>query len=71
MTNWIDRAASSHAVDTVPLPSYTVATLPTPAEAGHFAFVTDALLPAAGSTVAGGGAVRVPVFFNGTLWIVW
>jgi hypothetical protein len=32
--------------------------------------VTDALTPVALATVAGGGAVKVPVICNGTNWIV-
>lgn len=48
---------------------YTVATLPTPQTYGR-AFVTDALVPAFGSPVAGGGAVTVPVYYDGAAWIV-
>lgn len=48
---------------------YTVATLPTGTE-GDAAYVTDALAPAFGSTVVGSGAVKVPVFYNGTNWTV-
>jgi len=50
----------------------TIASLPTAASAGNGAhlFVTDALTPAFGVTVASGGAVRVPVYSNGTDWIV-
>lgn len=48
---------------------YTVATLPTPT-VGDCAYVTDALAPVFGSTVAGSGAVTVPVFYNGSNWIV-
>lgn len=46
------------------LPSFTVATLPTGANNDR-AFVTDALGPVWGSAVVGGGAVRVPVYFDG------
>ena len=48
---------------------YTVATLPTP-YTGMRCFVTDALTPTFGTTVVGGGAVFMPVFYNGTNWIV-
>lgn len=48
---------------------YTVATLPA-GTVGMRTYVTDALAPVALSTVAGGGAVTVPVFYNGTNWIV-
>jgi hypothetical protein len=54
------------------LTNYTVATLPSAATAGKGArsFVTDALLPAFGATVATGGAVAVPVYSDGTNWKV-
>jgi hypothetical protein len=48
---------------------YTVATLPT-GTAGARAHVTDAITPVALSAVVGGGAITVPVFHNGTTWIV-
>ena len=37
---------------------------------GQVKYVTDALLPVALATVGGGGAVKVPVFCNGTAWTV-
>lgn len=49
--------------------TYTFATLPA-GTAGARAFVSDALAPAFGVAVAGGGAVFVPVFHNGVAWIV-
>ena len=49
---------------------YTVSSLPTAGTAGRKAFVSNALLPTFGSAVAGGGAVTVPVYDNGTSWIV-
>ena len=49
---------------------YTVATLPTVGTAGRRAYVTNALAPTFGATVVGGGAVVIPVFDNGTNWIV-
>ena len=48
---------------------YTVATLPT-GVVGARAYVTDALAPTFGATVVTGGAVTIPVFYNGTNWIV-
>ena len=48
---------------------YTVATLPTGA-VGMRAYVTNALAPTFGATVVGGGAVTIPVFYDGTAWIV-
>ena len=54
------------------LTNYTVATLPSAVTAGKGArsFVTDALLPTFGSTVAAGGAVATPVYSDGTNWKV-
>ena len=49
---------------------FTVATLPTAGTAGRRAFVNNALTPVALSTVVGGGLLTVPVFDNGTNWIV-
>lgn len=51
------------------LKGYTVATLPT-GVTGDVVYVTDALTPASLTTVVGGGAQVVPVFYNGTNWIV-
>lgn len=55
-----------------PLDNYTVATLPSAATSGAGArsFVTDALAPAFGTAVAGGGAVATPVYSDGTNWVV-
>jgi hypothetical protein len=54
------------------LTNYTVATLPSAVTSGKGArsFVTDALAPAFGSTVAAGGAVATPVYSDGTNWKV-
>jgi len=49
--------------------SWTVATLPT-GVLGARTFVTNALAPTFGAAVVGGGAVIIPVFYNGTTWIV-
>lgn len=51
------------------LKGYTVATLPT-GVVGQTAYITDALTPVFGATAVGGGAVTVPVFFDGATWIV-
>ena len=48
---------------------YTVATLPT-GVVGARAYVTNALAPTFGAIVVTGGAVTIPVFYNGTNWIV-
>jgi len=49
-----------------------VATLPSAVTsgAGTRAFVSDALLPVFGSIVVTGGAVKVPVYSDGTNWRV-
>lgn len=49
---------------------YTVATLPATPAQGDVAMVTDASAPTFLSTVASGGSVVTPVFYNGTAWIV-
>lgn len=51
----------------VRLPAYTVATLPA-VTTNSTAIVTDATVTTYASIVAGGGANRVPVFFDGTNW---
>ena len=63
--------ASGHAIfnATTRTAGYTVATLPT-GVTGMRAYVTNALTPVWGSTVVAGGAVTVPVFYNGSNWIV-
>jgi len=48
----------------------TVATLPATPTAGERAMVSNALAPAFGAPVAAGGAVTVPVFYDGAAWIV-
>lgn len=51
---------------------YTVATLPSAVTSGvgTRAFVSDALLPTFGAIVVTGGAVKVPVYSDGTNWRV-
>ena len=48
----------------------TVATLPGTPAVGMVARVTDALAPAVGTTVAGGGAAAALVWYNGANWSV-
>lgn len=54
---------------TIRLQTFTVSGLPT-GVAGARSFVTDALAPVFGNAVAGSGAVRVPVYHDGTTWRV-
>lgn len=53
-------------------PVYLVADLPSPAAAGAGAksFVINASSPTFGNIVVGGGAVKVPVYSDGTDWRV-
>ena len=59
-------AIVTNTIATIPV---TVATLPI-GSVGFRAFVTDALAPVSLASVVGAGAVKVPVFHNGTTWIV-
>ena len=56
-------------IGTIKTLGYTVATLPT-GVVGARAYVTDALAPTFGAIVVTGGAITIPVFYNGTNWIV-
>ena len=47
---------------------YTVSTLPL-GTLGMTAYVTDATAPTYLGTLTGGGAIKCPVFFNGTAWV--
>ncbi len=68
--NTTDPGAANLSVSgTIKALGYTVATLPT-GVTGARAYVTNALAPTFGATVAGGGAVTIPVFYNGANWIV-
>jgi hypothetical protein len=66
----IDTSQNSTFTGLVNMKVYTVSTLPTAGTAGRRAFVNNALTPVALSAVVGGGALTVPVFDNGTTWIV-
>jgi hypothetical protein len=72
LDNTIRQLQAATKLDTLSLNVYTVSTLPSAVTsgAGTLAFVTDALLPTFGSTVAGGGAVKVPVYSDGANWKV-
>lgn len=52
--------------------NYLVADLPSAVDSGSGvrAFVSDATAPTFGSAVVGGGAVKTPVYSDGTNWIV-
>lgn len=63
------RADGTWATPPFGLSGYTVATLPA-GTVGATAYVTDASAPAFGAAVVGGGAVTIPVFYDGANWIV-
>lgn len=50
------------------LKNYTVATLPAGVE-GQVAYVTDATAPTYLGALVGGGAIKTPVFYNGSAWV--
>lgn len=70
-TDWnITGATQTYIFDRpVRTAGYTVAGLPT-GTTGDRAYVTDANATTFASTVAGGGSNVVPVFFDGTNWII-
>jgi len=73
--NFTDRSLvdSAHVNRKVGLTGYTVATLPGTPTTGQREYVTDSTVAASGNfgaTVVGGGANTVPVFFDGTNWII-
>lgn len=53
----------------VGLVGYSVATLPTTAIMGDMAYVTDAVAPTYLNSLTGGGSIKCPVFYNGTIWV--
>jgi hypothetical protein len=65
----LDSSNNLNVNGTVKTGGYTVAGLPT-GVTGARAYVTNALAPSFGATVVGGGTVTIPVFYNGTNWIV-
>lgn len=75
---WGKIGLTTHVSGTLPVANggtgagvaYTVATLPVAGTQGRRAWVTNALAPAFGAAPVGGGAVVIPVFDNGTIWIV-
>jgi len=66
----VDTSQNVTFAGTAKTAGYLVASLPAAGTAGRRAYVTNALTPVAFSAVVGGGAVTVPVFDNGTTWIV-
>jgi hypothetical protein len=69
-----DANASIHTVgqivttSTLNLGSFTVATLPAGAT-GNMARISDATAPTYNVALTGGGAVSVPVYYNGSAWV--
>lgn len=66
----IDGSQNTVFAGTIRMVGYTVSALPAAGVAGRRAYVTNALNPVSLSAVVGGGALTVPVFDNGTTWIV-
>ena len=62
-------AANLSVTGTVRTQGYTVATLPAAGTVGRKAYVTDALAPTFLTVIVGGGAIKCPVFDNGTAWV--
>ena len=62
------KFTSLTATGTLSTSGYTVATLPA-GTVGMRAYVTDATAPTYLSALTGGGAVKCPVFYNGTAWV--
>lgn len=60
--------ATSPVIGPVFTRGYTVATLPA-GLLGMHAHVTDATVPTYNAALVGGGAVAVPVFYNGAAWV--
>jgi hypothetical protein len=68
--NTTDPAAGNLSVTgTIRTQGYTVATLPAAGTVGRRAYVTDALAPTFLTAIVGGGAIKCPVFDNGTAWV--
>lgn len=65
----VDKAGNVISAATVRTAGYTVVTLPATPTQGDRAFVTDATAPTYGAVLVGGGAVVVPVFYNGAAWV--
>lgn len=56
--------------DALVIPGYAVRSLPASPVAGEITMVTDALSPAWGQPVKGGGSTRCLVLYDGSAWIV-
>jgi hypothetical protein len=65
-----NSAVTDFQAKTVMLAALTVATLPAAGTAGRKAFVTDATSTTFGAAPTGGGTNKVPVFDNGTSWLI-
>lgn len=65
--HWVDTNGADRILTTA-VAGFTVATLPA-GIVGQRTFVTDALAPAFGVALVGGGGVVIPAFFNGGAWI--
>ena len=64
----VDKSGVVTTTAPVILKGYTVATLPAPV-VGMTAYITDATTPTYNGALVGGGAITVPVFYNGIAWV--
>lgn len=71
MASWLN-AVNSAVYGGKPPTTYLVAALPSAVTSGAGAtlFVTDATATTFASTVAGGGSNKVPVYSDGTNWLI-
>ena len=73
VSNFVTAATAANFVQDIPEILYTVATLPSPTPAGQTLFVKDSNEAAPnnfGYVVAGGGNNFVPVYSDGTNWLI-
>ena len=73
VSNFITAGTAANFLQNVPATLYTVATLPSPTPAGQRAFVTDSTEAAPnnfGYVVVGGLNNFVPVYSDGTNWLI-
>ena len=71
LISYVEQNMGNVVCSTVQTTPSTLAQLPNPVgNAGARGYVTDSTVTAFGTTVAGGGANQVPVWSNGTNWLV-
>ena len=68
--NFTVDGSGNETVLTTTTHTYTVATLPAAGTKGRRAFVSDATTATFAGALTGGGSNNVPVFDNGTAWVI-